>query len=291
LQNQFQHKLIGLLNKQFSQKQEILSDLTQNEIKKIRSLRAKKGRLEYRQFLAEGARLLEEAVRYRRTPEKIYYCRDALSDRGSVLIDTFLARKVDCRMISSRNMGKITDTKNPQGILGIFGIWQLSVSDIVESRVMRLLYLDNLSDPGNAGTLMRSALAFGFDAVGRSENTVDLFNPKVIRGSAGAIFGLQSTEIPINDVCGGEITKDFLVAIADPDGEDIEKTLKKIDVSSRLILAVGSEAEGVSPELKKTADLKIRIDHKSTVESLNAAVAGSIIMRELYEIARKGENK
>ncbi len=143
--------------------------------------------------------------------------------------------------------------------------------------------MDGISDPGNAGTLLRSALAFGFDAVILTNNSVDPFNPKVVRSSVGAIFGFPIITATVEEILRFKKYDRFKLIVADTKGLDIHS--KKINVKnySRIVLALGSEAEGISEYILSMADIKIKINHEEKVDSLNVAVAGSIIMKEFYK--------
>jgi len=145
------------------------------------------------------------------------------------------------------------------------------------------LLLDNISDPGNAGTLLRSALAFGFDAVLLTNNSVDPFNPKVVRSSVGAIFGFPIITATADEILRFKRYDGFKLVVADIKGLDLNSKKLNVKNYSRIVLALGSEAKGVSEYILSKADIRIKINHEDKVDSLNVAVAGSIIMKEFYK--------
>jgi len=269
--------------------QGITSKLSQGEKKKLRSLLTKKGRQTENKFLAEGVRLLEESIRHAFVPLRIYFSRAELNDRGGKLLEQFSSLKVPLKEIAARDLRHISDTETSQGLTGLFDIPRRNPRDIAGGAFGKILLLDRISDPGNAGALMRSALAFGFDLVFATEETVELYNPKVVRASVGALFGIPVITGAAADIGGLKKKHRCAVIITDPKGGHIKSQMKKLKSKKNFVLAIGSEAAGVSPEIRSMADFSIRIAHSDRVESLNAAVAGSILMKEIYDLtARKG---
>ncbi len=212
----------------------------------------------------------------------MYYAESLLTDRGGWLVNEFEKEKISLSKISAKDISAISDANTSQGILGLFNIPQLKPG-VAFKKSRKLLLLDNISDPGNAGTLFRSALAFGFDAVILTNNSVDPFNPKVVRSSAGAIFGFPIIPATAEEILRFKKYDGFKLIVADTKGIDLHS--KKINIKnySRLILVLGSEAGGISDYISSKADIRIKIGHTAKVDSLNVAVAGSIIMKELYK--------
>ncbi len=261
------------------EKQAITSILTQSEKKKLKSLRTKKGRRRDKLFIAEGIRLLEESLKFKRRPRKVYYAPCKITPRAKKLMDNFRNLSIPIQAVAGKAMNQITGAETSQGMLGLFDIPQYS-GEAFSTNSRYILLLDNISDPGNAGTLIRSAVAFGFDTVLVLTNSVDPYNPKVVRSTAGAIFGLKVIMVDLADIIN--MKKIYPLIAVDLDGGKMEVGLKKIKPFKNFIIAIGSERTGLSTQIKKLADLSLRIDHRKKVESLNAAVAGSIIMHELY---------
>ncbi|MCP4705462.1 MAG: RNA methyltransferase [candidate division Zixibacteria bacterium] len=232
--------------------------------------------------MAEGIRLLEESLRHKFLPIKLYYTESLLSDRGQWLVNEYNKEKVPLCKISAKEILALSDASTSQGVLGLFNIPQLKPG-IAFKKSRKILLLDNISDPGNVGTLFRSALAFGLDSVILTNNSVDPFNPKVVRSSVGAIFGLPIIRATVEELLRFKKYDGYKLIVADMKGIDLNS--KKINIKnySRVILALGSEAEGISEYILAKADIKIMINHSDKVDSLNVAVAGSIIMKELYK--------
>jgi TrmH family RNA methyltransferase len=260
-----------------------LSPLTLAERKRLQSLSTKKGRRREKLFMAEGVRLLEESVRHKKLPQAVYFAPSGLTGRANNLLKRLRTLRVPLLSVSLRELNRLSDTETNQGLNGIFEIPNSEIDDIIRTEPPRILLLDNISDPGNAGTLIRSALAFCFDTILVTSGTVEPYNPKVVRSSAGAIFGVNFAEADQEILARLKLESGFVLWVADLSGHDLSAAAGEKTESDKIILAVGSEAVGPNPGIMKLADRKIRILHDRSVESLNAAVAGSIIMREIYQ--------
>ncbi len=256
--------------------------ITQAELKEIKSLATGKGRKATGLFAAEGVRLLEEAVRHRFWPRKVYYAGSLLGSRGAKLVDRLTEKKVGCCDISARQLRAMAATTTPQGIVAVFDLPESRLSELYHRKYRRLLWCENVSDPGNLGTLARSASAFGFNLMIASGSCADIYSPKVIRSSAGSVFALAVARANNREILNLAAEYGLAVVATGAKAKNFDYSLKKMFELDKLILAVGGEADGLSPEIIESADLRIRIAHSPGVESLNAAVAGSILMEKLY---------
>lgn len=256
--------------------------ITKAELKEIKSLLTGKGRKTAGLFSAEGVRLLEEATRLKFLPECVYCADHLLGERGQKLVERFKRQRVPCREIAARDLRTVSGTQAPQGLLGVFRTPETGLAKLYHPGYRKLLWCENIADPGNLGTLLRSALAFGFAMVAVTGDSADVYSPKVVRASAGSIFGLKIalTENPamLDLVRKNQLT--LVVTKAGRRGRDY--SLKKGVEKGKLVLAVGGEAEGLSQEISQNANLTVSIAHSPKVESLNAGVAGSILMEKIY---------
>jgi len=251
--------------------------ITSSQNPKIKLVRALLGRAKERRqasaFVIEGMRLIEEAETRDWRFRFALYDR-SLNVRGSSLVEHLLARGIEVDEISEPLMKSLSDTETPQGILAVLELAQLPVSDSPDF----VLIPDQIRDPGNLGTLLRTAAAAGVQAVFLPPETTDAFAPKVVRSGMGAHFRL-----PIQSMKWEKIrreTKDLQVYLADMDGTSCWET----DLRQPLALIVGSEAEGASEEARQLASQRISIPMAGHVESLNAGVAGSVLM---FEVVRQ----
>jgi len=257
--------------------------VTSGEIKNIKSLLSHKGRQRLGCFSAEGVRLLEEALRHRFLPETVYFSESLLSERGLELAEGFRSRRVEVKAVTAQQMERMSDTRSPQGILGRFVLPDQSEAKLWTGSGRNILLCEDINDPGNLGTLIRSALAFGFDRLALCGNAAEVYAPKVLRASAGALFAIKTARTNVDTLRKRLADSDWRLVAADLRGEPIRRLTAGIKGTGKLILALGSEAEGLSSELLELASLRMRLEHDRKVESLNVAVAGSILMQQIYD--------
>ena len=248
-----------------------------SKIKLARALAGKpKERREAGAFLAEGVRLLEEA--YAANVEiRFALYTDELSERGSGLLKKLEGRGVELEKVQDELLDSLSDTETSQGILAVVNDLQL----VIPPSPNFVLIADQIRDPGNLGTLLRSADAAGVQAVLLPPETTDAFAPKAVRSGMGAQFRL-----PIRSVRWDEIqalTGGLQVFLADMEGVSCWET----DLRQPLVLIIGGEAEGASEQAVELANQKVKIPMSGKTESLNAAVAGSVLM---FEVVRQRAN-
>lgn len=248
--------------------------ITSSQNPKIKLVRALLGRSKERRdagaFVAEGVRLVEEAVRANWPIRSVLY-DETLSERGKSLISALTSQNVDVEEISPSVMQSISETETPQGILAILDFHLLSIPRPLNF----ILIPDQIRDPGNLGTLLRSAVATGVQAVIIPPETTDVFAPKVLRSGMGAHF-----QLPIYFLTWEEIQRQLnglQIYIADMDGQPCWNT----DLRLPIALVVGSEADGASESAREAATDSLSIPMAGDVESLNAGVAGSVLMFEV----------
>ena len=249
------------------------------KVQAIRALMARrKDRAEHNAFIVEGVRLAEEAFQAGWIPEQVLVSQQ-LSDRGRSLVRTFSERGIDIEEISPSLLSSMADTEAPQGLIAVFPTRQLPLPPALDF----VLVIDTVRDPGNLGTILRSALAAGVQAVLLAPGTVDVFAPKVLRVGMGAQFHL-----PVETKGWDEIqslsrnpARPLRLLLAEA-GQGV--SLWQTDLCQPLALIVGGEAEGASQAARSIADGLIRVPMPGQSESLNAAVAASII---LFEVVRQ----
>jgi TrmH family RNA methyltransferase len=251
--------------------------ITSSQNPKLKLARTLQGRSRERQeanaFVIEGVRLIEEAATAG-WPFKFVLFSDGLSERGQDLLKVLAAHRIDVEEAAGDLLQKVSETETPQGILAVLDFTHPKIPDELDF----ILIPDQIRDPGNLGTLLRTAAAAGVQAVFLSPETTDAFAPKVVRAGMGAHFHL-----PIHSLSWDEIrerTQNLQVHLADMEGTSCWET----DLRKPLALIVGSEAEGASADAKQLATQKICIPMAGNVESLNAGVAGSVLM---FEVVRQ----
>ena len=256
--------------------------ITSSENSKLKLVRALLGRSKERRdagaFVVEGVRLVEEAVHRDWRFETVLYDK-SLSERGKSQVERLKSRGVEVEEVSESLMKSLSETETPQGILAILQFSQLPITKLLNF----VLIPDQIRDPGNLGTLLRSAAATGVQAVLLPPETTDAFAPKVMRAGMGAHF-----RVPIHSMTWEKIEQmrnsaNLQMYLADMNGQSCWET----DLRQPLALIIGSEAEGASVEARKLATHEISIPMAGNVESLNAGVAGSVLM---FEVMRQRSN-
>jgi len=237
-----------------------------------------KERRENEAFVAEGVRLVEEALRAK-WPFRFVLAGESLSERGSALVAELQSRGVETEIVANNLMQSISETETSQGILAVLDHVQLPVPQALSF----VLIIDQIRDPGNLGTLLRTAAAAGVQAVLLPPENAEAFAPKVVRAGMGAHFRL-----PIQSLTWDEIrttTQGLKIHLADMEGSI---SCWQADFRSPLALIVGGEAEGASQPARELATTQVSIPMPGKSESLNAAVAGAIL---LFEVVRQRSRK
>lgn len=247
-------------------------------IKEVRALKNKASREEKGLYFIEGIRFAEEAIKEAADIQYIMVSESFLSNNGpSGLLREINETIANVYLIPDSLFSSVSDTKNPQGILAVLPLKRKQLKDAALSGGL-LVILDAIKDPGNMGAIIRTADAAGCGGVIIPEGCVDVYNPKVLRSTVGSVF-----HVPIYH-CGGigeamDIARrnGFLLCASQLSGS---VSIYEADLSGRVALIIGSEAEGISPETAKNSDLLIRIPMEGRAESLNASVAAGIMIFE-----------
>jgi TrmH family RNA methyltransferase len=255
--------------------------ITSPQNPKLKLVRALMGRAKERRaesaFVAEGVRLIEEAVNAN-WPFRFVLFDETLSERGKSQVESLRSRGVECDEIPSSLMKSLSDTETSQGILAVLQLTQLPITNYqLPKEADFILIPDSIRDPGNLGTLIRSADAAGVDAVLIPPETTDPFAPKVVRAGMGAHFRLPIVSMGWEEIQRISESANQRVMVADMEGE----SCWEVDLRQPLALIVGGEAEGASESARKLASQRIKIPMAGKAESLNAAVAGSVLMFEV----------
>ena len=243
---------------------EVINSLQNEKIKNLSKLLDKKYRDLEGKFLVEGKHLVEEAEKSGLLLEVIK-CEEVMGDY-----------EAPTTLVTYEVIRKLSNTVNPQRIIGV-------VKKLEEKELgNKVLILDDIQDPGNLGTIIRSSLAFNVDSIVLSKTSVDVYNDKVIRSSEGMIFHINIVRRDILNLIDELHDNGYKVYGTKVDGGT---SVIKIDVSNKYALVMGNEGNGVKKEILDLCDEYVYIDMNSSVESLNVGVATSII---LYEFNKRG---
>ncbi len=245
-------------------------------IQQVRALVGqRKAREQAGEFVVEGVRLVEEALGSGWQARLLLYTRE-LSPRGMALLDEARAQGVEVEEVPPQLLKSSADTENPQGILAVFTRRELPLP----TRPHFLLIADGIRDPGNLGTLLRSAAAAGAQAAMLPPGGADPFAPKVLRAAMGAHFRL-----PLREASWEQIAALVKPACQVYLAESAQGTpCWQTDLTRPLALVIGGEAEGAGPQARALADALVTIPMPGASESLNAAAAAGIL---LFEVVRQ----
>lgn len=251
--------------------------ITSTQNPKLKLARSLMGRSRERKaagaFVAEGVRLVEEALAVAYPIQFVLYS-PGLSERGQELIKKLEERGCEVEQVPSALLNALSTTETSQGLLAVLDYAPLPLPEPLDFA----LIANSIRDPGNLGTLLRTAAAAGVQAVLLPPETTEPFAPKVVRAGMGAHFRLPIINLNWDEI--RKATRALKVYLADMQGSPCWQT----DFSRPLALVIGGEAEGATEEARRLADGTVSIPMPGKAESLNAGVAGAVLM---FEVVRQ----
>lgn len=243
---------------------EHITSLKNPKVAAWKALKDRKGRRESGCFLVEGRKMVEEAL------ASTFDVEAVLVQEGMELPDGLTMPVYE---LPAHVLAAVCDTKTPQGIAAVVRMKEQSALG------KHIVVLDGVQDPGNVGTIIRTADAAGLDGVLLSNQCADVFSPKVLRATMGSIFRMN---LRTTDDLPGELTKlrekGYSILSSQLDGTPF---YERQDVAERFALIIGNEGNGVSEQVQQTATHRVRLPMRGGAESLNAAIAAAIMMYEL----------
>ena len=249
------------------------------QVKRLRSLATRKGRRVARRFLVEGVRALEEAASGHLPLETVALCPELYSgDRAAELAAELRGREIPILELSEEAFRSFSQVQAPEGIAAEVGIPETQLSDLPADANLVVAAVD-VRDPGNMGSLVRTADAAGAQAVIAAGSCVDLSDPKVVRATAGSLFHLQ--------VVNGASPEDTIAWARQAGMRSVAATLKSAKphtqtrFAKRMLVMVGNEANGLRDDVAKQADIRAFIPMPGRAESLNVTVAAGILIWEI----------
>ena len=261
----------------------MITATSNSQIKNITQLMSKsKIRREQKSYIIEGIRMFLEVPKELIT--KAYICENSLAQSDDRVVERL--KTVEYEVVSEKVFKSISGTVTPQGVLAIVGMKEYSFDELISDDDENTLYmiLEDIQDPGNLGTIMRTAEATGVKALIMSKGTVDIYNPKVIRSTMGTIYRVPF--IYVENVCDATTVMQktgINIVAAHLKGN---KWYDEISYKCKTAFIIGNEGNGISDELSKKADVLMKIPMEGQVESLNASVAASVLMYEAYRQKR-----
>ncbi len=252
-------------------------------IKHVKKLKDKKYRDLSNEYIIEGIKLIEEAIKEEAQINQIVICDDCEKTQNIPKNLMYEIAKYECVYVANKVFNTISQVNSPQGIFAV--VEKNNKNKQIDYKQDIIIALDNIQDPGNLGTILRTADSIGLNQILVSKGTVDVYNPKVVRSTMGAIFRVKVIECEDIVKAIKETKKHkFKLVVTTPNTQD---TIYNINYNKKVI-AIGNEANGVSKEIQDLADYKVKIPMLGKTESLNASVATGIV---LYEYVRQKINK
>jgi len=258
----------------------VITSKDNETIRHIRKLKEKKYRDENNEFIIEGIKLLEEAINEKAIVKKVIICDDCNLEGKIYNSLKYEIAKLECIYVSEKIFDYISDVKTPQGIMAII---EKKKNDKKEINFLDdiILILDNIQDPGNMGTIIRTADSLNIKQIIISKDSSDIYSPKVVRSTMGAIFRVKIIESENLVETLKTIKKHKFKVIST--SLDTDKNMYDVEYK-KVAIVMGNEANGVSKEIQEMSDEKIKIPMLGKTESLNVSVATAVV---LYEYVRK----
>lgn len=241
-----------------------------NLFKEIKKLKEKKHRIKSNKYLIEGLRFVEEAIKSKVSIDSIIFT-ESFKEKNPNL---FLKINENIKLIQMNEalLKQLCSTENPQGIVGVINMQnkELKSGELV-------VLVDKVQDPGNMGTIIRTAHAAGAAGIVMTKGTVDIYNDKTLRSTMGSIFYIPIVEDNSLDFVKSLKKEGYKLVVSSLQGKN---NFFEENLQGKVMIAVGNEGNGVSDEVYDIADIKVKIPMPGEAESLNVAVATSIMIYE-----------
>lgn len=258
---------------------EVITSNQNKHLKLVKSLHTKKYRDSLKQYIIEGYKLIEEAFEYQKSFFLVLLSETALkSEEGESLLKKCGEANIDVYITDSKLFTELSEMDTPQGALAVLYKQEQQLNMVLENQCFNIVILDEVRDPGNVGTIIRSADACGMSAVVLSKGCVDLYNGKTIRATMGSMFHIPV--IADTDII--PLIEDLKAMDTSVLGAVPYSTISCIDVEpqKRIAIVIGNEAKGLSTAVKAVTTQNITIPMPGKAESLNAGIAAAILMYE-----------
>lgn len=257
----------------------MISSKDNEKVKYTKSLLKTKNRNKENKFIIEGYRILTLAMECNVDLDYVFINEDFEKKKEHLdFINILNNKNVKIYKTTNKIFDELIDTENTQGILAVVGFKNRDIDNNIKNSHKFVLILDRIQDPGNMGTIIRTADAAGVDAIINLKGCVDIYNPKVIRSTMGSIFDMNIIHSTQEDALrvlknnNFEIVSSFL---------NTENYYNEVNYKDKVALVIGNEANGVNDELIKESDTLVKIPIYGNAESLNAAISSAILMYEI----------
>ena len=257
----------------------MISSKDNEKVKYTKSLLKTKNRNKENKFIIEGYRILTLAIECNANLNYVFINEDFEKKQEHLEFIKILEDKnIKIYKTTNKIFNELVDTENTQGILAVVGFENRNIDDNIEDSHKFILILDRIQDPGNMGTIIRTADAAGVDAIIALKGCVDIYNPKVIRSTMGSIFDMNVIHATQEETLRILKLKKFDIVSSYLDTNNYYNT---IEYNYKTALVIGNEANGINDELVSKSDVLVKIPIYGKAESLNAAISSAILMYEI----------
>ncbi len=257
----------------------IITAKDNDKIKYTKSLLKSKNRNKESKFIIEGFRILTLAIECNAKLDYVFINEDFENkEEHNDFIEILKNKNIKVYKTTNKLFNELIDTENTQGILGVVQFTKRTLEENLNEDSRLVLILDRIQDPGNMGTIIRTADAAGVDAIIALKGSVDIYNPKVIRSTMGSIFDMniihatQEETLRILKIKKFDIVSSYL---------DTNNYYNTVEYNYKTALVIGNEANGINEELVSKSDILVKIPIYGKAESLNAAISSAILMYEI----------
>lgn len=259
--------------------------LTKGKAKAIKSLNTRKIRDEQRKFLVEGMRFVHEAASSDFQILEVFYTDDFERDaQGKSLLQLLKKKCGELHKISARDLATIGDTETSQGIVAVLRQRGFTADALLNCAhgQCTLAAFDAIADPGNVGSMIRTCDWFGIDGILIGKNSVELYNPKVLRSTMGGVFHLPiAEEVDLLSALSMAKSLGYKIYVTDLNGET---HFDHVTYENKSVIVFGNEAWGVSDQIRELADVRLVIRRYGAAESLNVAAACGVVLSALHRL-------
>lgn len=263
----------------------MLTNIRSDRVKSVRSLSRRSARERTGRFVVDGPQGVREAIRYAASRVDDIYVTSAAIERHQDLVAAAQDANLHLHETDDAVLAAMSDTESPQGVLAVVAARNHTLEDVLANHPRLVVLLSNVRDPGNAGTVIRGADAFGADAVLVTDGSVDVLSPKVVRSTVGSLFHLPVvTGLDVTETLDALAAHGIRTFAADGVGATL---LPDVDVSQPHAWVMGNEAWGLPVEVRDRCTDVVRVPIHERVESLNLAMAATICLATSAGVTRR----
>ena len=249
------------------------------KVKLTKSLLKSKNRAKENKFLIEGFRILTQAIDCKANLQYVFINENFEKKEEHIeFLKVLQDNNIKIYKTTNKIFNDFIDTESTQGIVGVVEINKKSIEEILNDNCKFVLILDRIQDPGNMGTIIRTADAAGVDAIINLKGCVDIYNSKVTRSTMGSIFDMNIINMTQEDAISELKNRNFDIVSSYLNTNNFYDS---VDYKNKTALVIGNEANGVNDELIKKSDILVKIPIYGKAESLNAAISSAILMYEI----------